>query len=121
LVLLVLGLNSTGLVYDISITMVQQCSYPCLIFSINIYIINQSIFQSTFMQPIDQSLNESMRKCFQECASENRSMIYDLIASHGDIEDMIFFAVLIQGKRLSIGMDLLFLDYFTLPRHLHLV
>jgi len=32
----------------------------------------------------------------KDCISENRSTIYDLIASHGDIEDMIFFAVLIQ-------------------------
>jgi hypothetical protein len=48
-----------------------------------------------------EALQESFRKFLntprvKECASENRSMIYDLIASHGDVEDMIFFAVLIQ-------------------------
>jgi len=32
----------------------------------------------------------------KDCISENRSTVYDLIASHGDIEDMIFFAVLMQ-------------------------
>jgi hypothetical protein len=43
------------------------------------------------------------RKCligllvFQECIDENKTIMYNLIASHGDIEDMIFFAVLIQG------------------------
>ena len=25
-------------------------------------------------------------------------MVYDLIASHGDVEDLVFFAVLMQGK-----------------------
>ena len=28
---------------------------------------------------------------------ENQKIVYDLIASHGDIEDMVFFAVLMQG------------------------
>ena len=32
----------------------------------------------------------------KDCISENRSTVYDLIASHGDIEDLVFFAVLIQ-------------------------
>lgn len=35
---------------------------------------------------------------FQECVSNNRGVVYDLIASHGDVEDMVFFAVLMQGK-----------------------
>jgi hypothetical protein len=34
---------------------------------------------------------------FQECVSNNRGVVYDLIASHGDVEDMVFFAVLMQG------------------------
>lgn len=35
---------------------------------------------------------------FQECVSNNRGVVYDLIASHGDVEDMVFFAVLMRGK-----------------------
>lgn len=29
--------------------------------------------------------------------NHNRGTIYDLIASHGDVEDMIYFAVLMEG------------------------
>ena len=48
-----------------------------------------------------ENIQEGFRKFLavshvKDCISENRSTIYDLIASHGDIEDMIFFAVLIQ-------------------------
>ena len=48
-----------------------------------------------------ENIQEEFRKFLalarvKDCISENRSTIYDLIASHGDIEDMIFFAVLIQ-------------------------
>lgn len=48
-----------------------------------------------------ENIQEEFRKFLavprvKDCVSENRSTIYDLIASHGDIEDMIFFAVLIQ-------------------------
>ena len=35
--------------------------------------------------------------CFwQECVSDNRSLVYELIASHGDVEDMVFFAELMR-------------------------
>ena len=29
-------------------------------------------------------------------------MVYDLIASHGDVEDLVFFAVLMQGTTIVI-------------------
>ena len=29
-------------------------------------------------------------------------MVYDLIASHGDVEDLVFFAVLMQGTTIGI-------------------
>lgn len=32
----------------------------------------------------------------KDCVSNNRGVVYDLIASHGDVEDMVFFAVLMQ-------------------------
>ncbi|KAL5007275.1 hypothetical protein ScPMuIL_016081 [Solemya velum] len=32
----------------------------------------------------------------KECTSNNRGVVYDLIASHGDVEDMVFFACLMQ-------------------------
>ncbi|XP_046364864.1 vacuolar protein sorting-associated protein 18 homolog isoform X1 [Haliotis rufescens] len=32
----------------------------------------------------------------KETASNNRGVVYDLIASHGDVEDMVFFAVLMK-------------------------
>ncbi|XP_071119989.1 vacuolar protein sorting-associated protein 18 homolog [Mytilus edulis] len=32
----------------------------------------------------------------KECVSNNRGVVYDLIASHGNVEDMVFFAVLMQ-------------------------
>ena len=28
----------------------------------------------------------------------NKGVVYDLIASHGDVEDLVFFAVLMHGK-----------------------
>ena len=34
----------------------------------------------------------------QECITLNRSVIYDLIASHGDVEDLVFFARLMEGE-----------------------
>jgi len=35
--------------------------------------------------------------CFlQECVSDNRNLVYELIASHGDVEDMVFFAELMR-------------------------
>lgn len=30
--------------------------------------------------------------------SNNRGVIYDLIASHGDVEDLVYFAVLMHGR-----------------------
>lgn len=35
---------------------------------------------------------------FQKCTNENRMIIYDLIASHGDVEDHIFFAMIMRGQ-----------------------
>ncbi|KAK2189905.1 hypothetical protein NP493_94g03000 [Ridgeia piscesae] len=32
----------------------------------------------------------------KECVSDNRSLVYELIASHGDVEDMVFFAELMR-------------------------
>ncbi|CAG5120863.1 unnamed protein product, partial [Candidula unifasciata] len=32
----------------------------------------------------------------KECVTHNRSVVYDLIASHGDVEDLVFFAVLMK-------------------------
>ena len=32
----------------------------------------------------------------KECANENRGMVYDLIASHGAVDDMVFFAVVMH-------------------------
>lgn len=47
------------------------------------------------------SLQDEFRKFLaqprvKECSNENRTMVYELIASHGDIEDMVFFAVLMK-------------------------
>jgi len=38
-------------------------------------------------------------KCtiLQTCLDQNRKTAYDLIASHGDVENLIFFAMLMQG------------------------
>lgn len=33
----------------------------------------------------------------QTCLDQNRKTAYDLIASHGDVENLIFFAMLMQG------------------------
>jgi len=51
--------------------------------------------------PRYESVQDEFRKFLavahvKDCVSEHRSTVYDLIASHGDIADMIFFAVLIQ-------------------------
>ena len=45
----------------------------------------------------------------QDCVNYNRSTIYDLIASHGDVEDMVFFAVLMQGEVKSGFLAVIFL------------
>ena len=34
----------------------------------------------------------------QTCLDQNRKTAYELIASHGDVENLIFFAMLVQGK-----------------------
>lgn len=34
---------------------------------------------------------------FQTCLDQNRKTAYNLIASHGDVENLIFFAMLMQG------------------------
>ncbi|GFR83888.1 vacuolar protein sorting-associated protein 18 homolog [Elysia marginata] len=39
----------------------------------------------------------------RECVSNNRSVVYDLIASHGDVEDLVFFAVLMKDFERVIG------------------
>ena len=38
--------------------------------------------------------------------SNNRSVVYDLIASHGDVEDLVFFAVLMKGLSLKLVYQL---------------
>lgn len=48
-----------------------------------------------------EDLQEQFRKFLnqvrvKECVSNNRGVVYDLIASHGDVEDMVFFAFLMQ-------------------------
>ena len=42
-------------------------------------------------------------KCtlLQTCLDQNRKTAYDLIASHGDVENLIFFAMLMQGVSLN--------------------
>ncbi|CAL1534740.1 unnamed protein product [Lymnaea stagnalis] len=39
----------------------------------------------------------------KECVSHNRSVVYDLIASHGDVEDLVFFAILMKDFERVIG------------------
>lgn len=34
---------------------------------------------------------------FQTCLDQNRKTAYDLISSHGDVENLIFFAMFMQG------------------------
>ena len=48
----------------------------------------------------------------QTCLDQNRKTAYDLIASHGDVENLIFFAMLMQGVSLSLCIGCsLNLDY----------
>ncbi|ESO97284.1 hypothetical protein LOTGIDRAFT_214111 [Lottia gigantea] len=42
----------------------------------------------------------------KECLSDNRGVVYDLIASHGDVEDMVFFAVLMKDYERVISHHL---------------
>ncbi|CAH1786190.1 unnamed protein product [Owenia fusiformis] len=42
----------------------------------------------------------------KECVDGNRNTIYDLIASHGDVEDMVYFAVLMKDFERVIGHHL---------------
>lgn len=39
----------------------------------------------------------------QTCLDQNRKTAYDLIASHGDVENLIFFAMLMQGGCLCMN------------------
>ena len=45
----------------------------------------------------DVKLNVIKRTILQTCLDQNRKTAYDLIASHGDVENLIFFAMLMQG------------------------
>ena len=50
-----------------------------------------------------EQLQEEFRKFLaqprvKDCMNYNRNTIYDLIASHGNVEDMVFFAFLMQGE-----------------------
>ncbi|GAB1602836.1 vacuolar protein sorting-associated protein 18 homolog [Argonauta hians] len=47
------------------------------------------IVQKEFCQFLNQSI-------IKECVCNNRQVIYDLIASHGDVEDLIYFARLMK-------------------------
>lgn len=44
--------------------------------------------------------NLSKYTILQTCLDQNRKTAYDLIASHGDVENLIFFAMLMQGVSL---------------------
>ena len=37
----------------------------------------------------------------QECLEANSKTVYDLLSSHGAIEDVVFFAMLMKGKTRS--------------------
>ena len=55
-----------------------------------------------------QATQEDFRKFLgqprvKDCVSNNRSVVYDLIASHGDIEDLVFFAFLMKDFERVIG------------------
>eukprot|EP00795_Rhopilema_esculentum_P013011 gene13011-3779_t len=50
-----------------------------------------------------ERLQEDFRKLLAQskvkhCLEQNRQLTYDLLASHGDTENMIFFAMIMQGK-----------------------
>ncbi|CAC5391949.1 VPS18 [Mytilus coruscus] len=47
----------------------------------------------------------------KECVSNNRGVVYDLIASHGNVEDMVFFAVLMQDFEKVISHYIQLDDY----------
>ncbi|KAK3096988.1 hypothetical protein FSP39_005437 [Pinctada imbricata] len=47
----------------------------------------------------------------KECVSNNRGVVYDLIASHGDVEDMVFFAMLMEDYEKVITHFLQHDDY----------
>ncbi|RVE56185.1 hypothetical protein OJAV_G00233460 [Oryzias javanicus] len=53
---------------------------------------NSSEFQQT-REEFRQFLNNSKHK---ECLFNNRSTIYDLLASHGNVDDMVYFSVVMQ-------------------------
>ena len=49
----------------------------------------------------------------QLCLEQNRHTVYELIDSHGDVEDLVFVAILLQGeltRHLFSGLLLLLID-----------
>ncbi|XP_071954720.1 vacuolar protein sorting-associated protein 18 homolog [Antedon mediterranea] len=46
-----------------------------------------------------------------DCLSNNKTTVYDLIASHGDIEDMVFFAMLMQDYDRVVSHHIQHNDY----------
>lgn len=42
----------------------------------------------------------------QACLNENKLVVYNLIASHGDVEDLVFFADLMQDYEKVISHQL---------------
>ena len=45
----------------------------------------------------NHTANRSFFLSLQTCLDQNRKTAYELIASHGDVENLIFFAMLMQG------------------------
>lgn len=47
----------------------------------------------------------------KECVSHNKNVVYDLIASHGDVEDLVFFAALMQDYEKVISHHIQYDNY----------
>ena len=83
---------------------ILACSavYEYLVFlsvSVNIMLTN---LPSSPLPPPPRKLQEEFRGFLQqpvlrECLETNRKTVYELIASHGAVEDMVFFATLMKG------------------------
>ncbi|XP_061405705.1 vacuolar protein sorting-associated protein 18 homolog [Lethenteron reissneri] len=66
---------------------------------------------SSFPATQDEFHKFLMQSKLKECLQNNRTAIYELIASHGNVEDLVFFAVLIQDYERVLSHHIQHEDY----------
>ncbi|KAK3612565.1 hypothetical protein CHS0354_024553 [Potamilus streckersoni] len=74
----------------------------------------QNLDSSSRFKSLQQEFQTFLKQTkIKECISHNRTVVYDMIASHGDVVDLIFFAVLMQDYEKVINQHIQYDEYKT--------